>query len=68
MEEEFKIPKTVLQEHAAREKNGVEIKQRGRKGVFTSDEELELKNYFVMWHDLGLHLLLVTLGKLLQTM
>ena len=53
MEKEFKIPKTVLQEHAAHEKNGVEIKQRGRKGVFTPDEELELKNCIVLLARLG---------------
>ena len=44
LEKEFKIPKTVLKEHAVHEKKGVEIKQRGQKGVFTPDEELELKN------------------------
>ena len=53
MEKEFKIPKTVIQEHAACEKNGVEIKQRGRKGVFTPDKELELKNCIVTLARLG---------------
>ena len=47
LEKEFKILKTVLQENAAHEKNGAEIKQRGWKGVFTPDEELELKNCIV---------------------
>ena len=53
MEKEFKIPKTVLQEHAAHEKNGVEIKQRGRKGVLAPDEELKQKNCIVMLAWLG---------------
>ena len=53
MEKEFKIPKTALQEHAAREKNGVEIKHRGQKGVFTPDEELELKHCIVTLAQLG---------------
>ena len=34
-------------------KNGVEIKQRGRKEVFTPDEELELKNCIVTLGWLG---------------
>ena len=53
LEKEFKILKTVLQENAARKKNGVEIKQRGWKGVFTPDEELELKNCIVTLAQLG---------------
>ena len=47
LEKEFKILKMVLQEHTARKKNGVEIKTRGQKGVFTTDKELELKNCIV---------------------
>ena len=43
----FKILKIVLHEHATRKRNGVEIKQRGRKAVFTPDEELKLKNCIV---------------------
>ena len=53
LEKEFKISKSVLQEHAAREKNGVEIKERGRKGVFIPDEEFELKNCIVTLARLG---------------
>ena len=53
LEKEFKILKIVLQENAARKKNGVEIKQRGWKGVFTPDEELELKNCIVILAQLG---------------
>ena len=34
-------------------KNEVEIIQRGQKGVFTPDEELELKNYIVTLAWLG---------------
>ena len=48
MEKEFKILKMVLQKHTAHKRNGVEIKRRGQKGVFTTDKELELKNCIVM--------------------
>ena len=43
----LRLRKLYLQEHVAREENGVKIKQGGRKGVFTPDEELELKNCIV---------------------
>ena len=61
MEKEFKILKTVLQESAAREKYGVEIRKRGQKVVFMSDEERELKNCIVNVTTFSL------LGKLLRT-
>ena len=53
LEKEFKIQKTVSQEHASREKNGAVIKKRGQKEVFTPDEELELKNCIVTLARLG---------------